>query len=122
MSRLVTVTSEKRQRGKRRPQALSVRASVAAGHGHPGRAIRGHDTPHGLDQQVCPDILVNNAGVTVGAPIDSELADESAFDRQLAINYTSVVAAVRAAFPLLPTAGGSSVSARAQEHEWASPE
>ena len=51
------------------------------------------------------DILVNNAGVTVAAPIDSELADESAFDRQLAINYTSVVAAVRAAFPLLPDGG-----------------
>lgn len=51
------------------------------------------------------DILVNNAGVTVGAPIDSERADESAFDRQLAINYTSVVAAIRAAFPLLPDGG-----------------
>jgi 3-oxoacyl-[acyl-carrier protein] reductase len=55
------------------------------------------------------DILVNNAGVTVAAPIDSELADEAAFDRQLAINYTSVVAAIRAAFPLLP-AGGRIVS------------
>ncbi|WP_433559331.1 SDR family NAD(P)-dependent oxidoreductase [Pseudonocardia xinjiangensis] len=51
------------------------------------------------------DILVNNAGVTVAAPIDSEAADEAAFDRQLAINYTSVVAAIRAAFPLLPEGG-----------------
>jgi 3-oxoacyl-[acyl-carrier protein] reductase len=51
------------------------------------------------------DILVNNAGVTVAAPIDSELADAAAFDRQLAINYTSVVAAIRAAFPLLPDGG-----------------
>ena len=51
------------------------------------------------------DILVNNAGVTVAAPIDSELADTSALDRQLAINYTSVVAAIRAAFPLLPEGG-----------------
>lgn len=51
------------------------------------------------------DILVNNAGVTVAGPIDSELADESAFDRQLAINYTSVVAAIRAAFPVLPDGG-----------------
>jgi NAD(P)-dependent dehydrogenase (short-subunit alcohol dehydrogenase family) len=51
------------------------------------------------------DILVNNAGVTVAAPIDSEAADEAAFDRQLAINYTSVVAAIRAAFPLLPDGG-----------------
>ncbi|GAB2964908.1 SDR family oxidoreductase [Amycolatopsis acidiphila] len=51
------------------------------------------------------DILVNNAGVTVAAPIDSELADEAAFDRQLAVNYTSVVAAIRAAYPLLPEGG-----------------
>lgn len=50
------------------------------------------------------DILVNNAGVTVGGPIDSEY-DESALDRQLAINYTSVVAAIRAAIPLLPDGG-----------------
>ncbi|GGL30585.1 SDR family NAD(P)-dependent oxidoreductase [Nocardia jinanensis] len=50
------------------------------------------------------DILVNNAGVTVAGPIDSEL-DESALDRQLAINYTSVVAAIRAAYPLLPDGG-----------------
>jgi 3-oxoacyl-[acyl-carrier protein] reductase len=40
-----------------------------------------------------------------GGPIDSEFADESAFDRKLAINYTSVVAAIRAAFPLLPDGG-----------------
>ncbi|GAA1625070.1 SDR family oxidoreductase [Nonomuraea maheshkhaliensis] len=63
------------------------------------------------------DILVNNAGVGVGVPIDSELADESAFDRQLAVNYTSVVAAIRAAFPLLPDGGriisiGSGVGTR----------
>ena len=51
------------------------------------------------------DILVNNAAVTVGVPIDSELADVAAFDRQLAINYTSVVAAIRAAFPVLPEGG-----------------
>lgn len=51
------------------------------------------------------DILVNNAGFTAAAPIDSELADESTLDRQLAINYTSVVAAIRAAFPLLPDGG-----------------
>ena len=51
------------------------------------------------------DILVNNAGITVAAPIDSALADEAAFDRQLVINYTSVVAAIRAAFPVLPEGG-----------------
>ncbi|MFD2467629.1 SDR family NAD(P)-dependent oxidoreductase [Amycolatopsis silviterrae] len=51
------------------------------------------------------DILVNNAGVTVGGPIDSEAADEAALDRQLAVNYASVVAAIRAAVPLLPDGG-----------------
>ncbi|OBJ06928.1 SDR family NAD(P)-dependent oxidoreductase [Mycobacterium sp. 1465703.0] len=51
------------------------------------------------------DILVNNAAASVPGPIDSEFADESAYDRQLAINYTSVVAAIRAAFPLLPDGG-----------------
>ena len=51
------------------------------------------------------DILVNNAGVTVAAPIDSEFADAAAFDRQLAINYTGVVAAIRAAFPVLSDGG-----------------
>ena len=50
------------------------------------------------------DILVNNAGVTAGGPIDSEL-DAAALDRQLAVNYTSVVTAIRAAFPLLPDGG-----------------
>jgi 3-oxoacyl-[acyl-carrier protein] reductase len=51
------------------------------------------------------DILVNNAAVTVAAPIDSENADTAAFDRQLAINYTSVVAAIRAALSVLPEGG-----------------
>lgn len=51
------------------------------------------------------DILVNNAAVSVTGLIDGEHADESAFDRQLAINYTSVVAAIRAAYPLLPDGG-----------------
>jgi 3-oxoacyl-[acyl-carrier protein] reductase len=55
------------------------------------------------------DVLVNNAGVSVWAPIDGELADaalaDGAFDRQLGINYTSVVAAIRAAIPVLPDGG-----------------
>ncbi|GAA1612632.1 SDR family NAD(P)-dependent oxidoreductase [Kribbella karoonensis] len=41
------------------------------------------------------DILVNNAGASAAAPVD----------RQLATNYTSVVAAIRAAAPLLPEGG-----------------
>ncbi|NYI67494.1 SDR family NAD(P)-dependent oxidoreductase [Spelaeicoccus albus] len=51
------------------------------------------------------DVLVNNAGISVRGPIDSESDDASAVDRQLAVNYTSVVAAIRAAFPLMPEGG-----------------
>lgn len=51
------------------------------------------------------DILVNNAGVTAAAPIDSEDIDESGIDHQFAVNYTGPVAAIRAAFPILPEGG-----------------
>ena len=51
------------------------------------------------------DILVNNAGVTAAAPLDGEFTDDVALGRQLAINYTSVVAAIRAAFPLMLKGG-----------------
>lgn len=51
------------------------------------------------------DILVNNAGFTAAAPIDSEDADESAFNRQLAVNYSGAVAAIREAVPVLPEGG-----------------
>lgn len=51
------------------------------------------------------DILVNNAATGGGDLVDSDLVDEAALDRQLAVNYTSVVAGVRAAFPLLPEGG-----------------
>lgn len=51
------------------------------------------------------DILVNNAGFVAAAPIDSEDADASALGRQLATNYTGVVAAIREAYPLLPEGG-----------------
>ncbi|OCB58926.1 oxidoreductase [Mycobacterium vulneris] len=51
------------------------------------------------------DILVNNAATSLTGLIDSEHVDKSAFDRQLAVNYSSVVAAIRAAYPLLPDGG-----------------
>lgn len=51
------------------------------------------------------DILVNNAAVGGGGTVDSESVNETALDRLLATNYTSVVAAVRAAIPLLPDGG-----------------
>ncbi|ANY08313.1 SDR family NAD(P)-dependent oxidoreductase [Pseudonocardia sp. HH130630-07] len=51
------------------------------------------------------DVLVHNAGVTVAGPIDGDRPDDADFDRQIAVNYTSVVAATRAAHPLLPEGG-----------------
>lgn len=51
------------------------------------------------------DILVNNAGVTAAAPMDTEDIDEPGIDHQLAVNYTGPVAAIRAAFPILPDGG-----------------
>ncbi len=51
------------------------------------------------------DILVNNAAVGGGGLVDSEARDQAAIDRQLAVNYTSVVAAIQAALPLLPDGG-----------------
>ncbi|WP_326627416.1 MULTISPECIES: SDR family NAD(P)-dependent oxidoreductase [unclassified Streptomyces] len=55
------------------------------------------------------DILVNNAGVHVTGTVDAPDRDQSAFDRQLAINLQAVVSTVVAAAPLL-TEGGRIVS------------
>lgn len=51
------------------------------------------------------DILVNNAGVGGGGLVDDADADQAAIDRVLAVNYTGVVAAIRAAIPELPVGG-----------------
>ena len=51
------------------------------------------------------DVLVNNAAMTGGGLVDNESADRTALDRQLAVNYTSVVAMVQAAVPVLPEGG-----------------
>ena len=51
------------------------------------------------------DILVNNAAITVWAPIDSDDVDHDALDRQLTVNYTSVVALIRSALRVLPDGG-----------------
>ncbi|OLT43165.1 oxidoreductase [Saccharomonospora sp. CUA-673] len=50
------------------------------------------------------DILVNNAATSGGGLVDGPV-DQDDVDRQLAINYTSVVAAIRAAVPVLPEGG-----------------
>jgi 3-oxoacyl-[acyl-carrier protein] reductase len=51
------------------------------------------------------DILVNVAGVYVTGAIDDPNRDESAFDRQLAINLGGVVSTTRAAVRFLPDGG-----------------
>ena len=63
------------------------------------------------------DILVNNAAVAVLGPIDSPASDDTALDRQVRVNYTSIVAAIRAAAHLLPEGGriiniGSGIATR----------
>jgi 3-oxoacyl-[acyl-carrier protein] reductase len=51
------------------------------------------------------DILVNSAGVFVTGAVDDGQADIGAFERQHAVNVGGVVAAVRAAAPLLADGG-----------------
>jgi NAD(P)-dependent dehydrogenase (short-subunit alcohol dehydrogenase family) len=51
------------------------------------------------------DILVNNAAVSGGGQVGGDLVDHATVERQLAVNYTSVVAAIEAAVPLLPDGG-----------------
>jgi 3-oxoacyl-[acyl-carrier protein] reductase len=55
------------------------------------------------------DILVNSAGVFVTGMVDDPDADLAAFERQFDVNVKGVVAAVRAAVPLM-TDGGRIVS------------
>jgi len=55
------------------------------------------------------DILVNSAGVFVTGMVDDTEADLAAFNRQIDVNVKGVVAAVRAAVPLM-TDGGRIVS------------
>ncbi len=64
----------------------------------------------GLIEQVAAefgriDILVNNAGVLYWGAVGAEDEDVDAYARQLAINYTNVVAAIRAALPHLSDGG-----------------
>ncbi|HEX8604757.1 MAG TPA: SDR family oxidoreductase [Pseudoduganella sp.] len=51
------------------------------------------------------DILVNSAGVFVTGAVDDAQADLAAFEHQFAVNVGGVVAAVRAAVPLLSDGG-----------------
>ncbi|AUS78694.1 KR domain-containing protein [Actinoalloteichus sp. AHMU CJ021] len=63
------------------------------------------------------DVLVNNAGVSVRGPLD-DTGSAAAFDRQFGINVGGVVAAIRAAAPILGEGGriitiGSTLGSRA---------
>lgn len=69
--------------------AAAVAAMVAQAHAHFGRL----------------DILVNSAGVFVTGMVGDPAADLAALARQQAINVGGVVAAVRAAVPLLSDGG-----------------
>jgi hypothetical protein len=60
------------------------------------------------------DIVVNNAAVAVHGPIDGPVSDGTALDRQIRVNYTSIVAVIRAAAHVLPMEATSSTSARGQ--------
>ena len=51
------------------------------------------------------DIVVNSAGITVGGRIDDTAADLAALQRMMAVNLHGVVAAVRAAAPLMEDGG-----------------
>jgi 3-oxoacyl-[acyl-carrier protein] reductase len=51
------------------------------------------------------DILVNSAGVFVTGTVGDPHADLASFERQLDVNVKGVVAAVRAAVPLMPDGG-----------------
>ncbi len=64
------------------------------------------------------DILVNNAAVSGGSLVDDDEVTEATVERELAINYTNTVAAIRAAIRHLPQGGrivgiSSGVAARA---------
>jgi 3-oxoacyl-[acyl-carrier protein] reductase len=64
------------------------------------------------------DVLVNNAGVAANGTVDDPAADIAALNRQLAINYTAVVVAIRAASKLMGEGGriisiGSGLATRA---------
>lgn len=51
------------------------------------------------------DILVNNAGVAASGKVDDPATDIAVLNRQLAINYTAVVVAIRAASKLMSEGG-----------------
>ena len=63
------------------------------------------------------DILVNNAAIAVLGRLDDPGRDVAALERQMTVNYTSIVATIRAAIPILPEGGriiniGSGIAAR----------
>ncbi|MBN9517931.1 SDR family oxidoreductase [bacterium] len=85
-------------------EGYGVRAlAVRADQGHPQEVAALVQKVHAHFGRL--DILVNNAGVFVTGRVGDPSADIAALDRQWAVNMGGVVAAVRAAAPLLADGG-----------------
>lgn len=80
-------------------RALAVKADQAVGAEVASLVRKAHAAFGRLD------ILVNSAGVFVTGRVDDPEADLAAFDRQIDVNVKGVVAAVRAAVPLMAEGG-----------------
>lgn len=85
-------------------EAAGVKAlAIMADQGDPAAVTAMVQTAHAHFGRL--DILVNSAGVFVTGVIGDPAADAAALERQLAVNVGGVVAAVRAAVPLLSDGG-----------------
>ncbi len=80
-------------------RAIAVRADQAVPAQVSGFVRKANETFGRLD------ILVNSAGVFVTGHVADEAADIAAFDRQIDVNIKGVVAAVRAAAPIMNDGG-----------------
>ena len=97
-------SSERAQAVVEKLKALGVKAAAfKADQGDPAQVAELVKSTHSEFGQL--DILVNSAGVFVAGKVDDPAADTEALDRQNRINVGGVVAAVRAAAPLLPQGG-----------------
>lgn len=97
-------SSERAQAVVEKLKAFGVKAAAfQADQGDPAQVAEFVKSTHSEFGQL--NILVNSAGVFVAGKVDDPAADTEALDRQNRINVGGVVAAVRAAAPLLPQGG-----------------